>query len=310
MISKMTLINIEHNVELPNSPDGSVFYIKTCQRQIIVGLGKSPLKFYDPDHAPEGQVKNFLFGHNAYKFLLETLCGLRSRLLGENEIVGQFRQAFKQFLETDNRDNAFIPVLEKLLKDGKEIRTHYLKDISQLSYSGLARQCLQRKIKTGPVVVLGSGQLAVDLIKILGKRYQIILCARNLERVQELEQKDHVTAHPYDSLIDVYKYSAIINTISCKKPFITKEKIKIWKQNPQESRIFIDLASPTAFDSEVQLDSSIKLLADLFDLGENISNLKDQKVEKAREAIKEISAKRYHYFKLNFPLNGEESQFA
>jgi glutamyl-tRNA reductase len=310
MIRNLTLINLEHDVELPSSPDASVFFIKTCQRQIIVGFGKTPYHFYDPENAPAGKVKDFLMGHDAYSFLLKTICGLKSRLVGENEIVGQFRQAFKLFMDGENRDNALIPIFEKLLKDGKEVRTHYLRDISQLSYSGLAKQCLQRKIKNGPVVVLGSGQLAADLIKALGKKYPVILCARNQDRVQELIKKDHVTALPFDSLIDVYQYAAIINTIPCQNPLITQDKINIWKKNPQESRLFIDLASPTVFDAEVQLDSSIKLLADLFDLRENISNLKDKKVESALKAIKEISAKRYDYFKLNFPLSREESKFA
>jgi glutamyl-tRNA reductase len=310
MIRNITLINLEHDVELPSSPDGSVFYLKTCQRQMIVGFGKSPFNFFDPEKAKNQQVKDLLMGQEAYTFLLETLCGLRSRLMGENEIVGQFRQAFKNFLTLENRDNSLITVFEKLLKDGKEIRTYYLKDISQLSYSGLARQCIQRKIKSGPVVVLGSGQLAADLIKVLGKKYKIILCARNVERVNELCKKDHVIAHPYETLKDIYNYPAIINTIPCKMPFITAEKIKIWKQNPQESRLFVDLASPTAFDAEVQLDSSIMLLADLFDLGENIATLKDKKIENAREAIKDITTKRYDYFKLNFPLNREDSKFA
>ena len=310
MIRNLTVINLDHDLELPSSPDGSVFYLKTCQRQIIVGFGNNPNQFFDAEKAQAGQVKNLLIGHDAYTFLLETLCGLRSRLMGENEIVGQFRQAFKSFLAMENRDKMLIPVFEKLLKDGKEVRTHHLKDISQLSYSGLARQCLQRKIKTGPVVVLGSGQLASDLIKVLGKKYKIILCARNVEKVEELCKKDHVTAHPYATLKDIYNYPAIINTIPCQKPFITKEKINIWKQNPQESRLFIDLASPSVFDAEVQLDSSIMLLADLFDLGENISTLKDKKVENAREAIIEIAAKRYDYFKLDLPLKGEDLKFA
>jgi hypothetical protein len=119
-----------------------------------------------------------------------------------------------------------------------------------------------------------------------------------------------VENHPFEEIHGIYGYAAIINTIPCTKSFITEKKINIWKQNPIENRIFIDLASPTVFDASVQMDSSIKLLADLFDLGENISNLKDKKVERAQEAIKEITDKRYDYFKLNFPLNGEDSKFA
>ena len=308
MIRKLTLINLRPDVVLPQRPNGQVFYMKTCQRQIIVGLDHIPATFLGS--ISKDEIYDQISGIDAYQFLLETLCGLRSRLLGENEIVGQFRTAFKEFLAQDKRQNTLIPIIEKLLKDGKEVRTHYLKDISQLSYSGLARQIIQRNTKIGPVAVLGSGQLAEDLIKVLGRKYEIVLCARNEERVIELSKKPSVTALPFDQLNEVYQTALIVNTIPCNKPFITQEKVNFWKENTSEDRLFIDLASPTVFDHDVTEDSTIKLLADLFHLGENISSLKEKKIEQAKNAIGLLSSKRFDYFKINSPLSGEESKFA
>lgn len=308
MIRKLTILNLKSDYELPLKPQGEIFYIKTCQRQILAGF--SPELGPYLDCCDPNQILDHQTSRNAYTFLLETLCGLKSRLQGENEIVGQFRQAFKDFLSHENKNKALIPIFEKLLKDGKEIRTHYLRDISQLSYSGLARQFIQRQKKQGPVAILGSGQLAEDLIKVLAKKYDIIICARNEERVSYLTQKDRVEALPFDQLSEVYKNSLIVNTIPCTKPFISEEKVEFWKENTDTDRLFIDLASPTVFDHDVTEDSAIKLLADLFDLGENISSLKEEKIERAKEAITQLSHKRFDYFKIDLPLSREELKFA
>ena len=313
MINHLTLINLSQDINLESTPDGQVFYLQTCQRQMLVGLEKSPFQFLPEGTATDSfspESCTVIEGQEAYNFLLETLCGLKSRLVGESEIVGQFRQAFKSFLGFEQREKALIPLFEKLLKDGKEIRTRYLRDISQLSYSGLARQCLQKEVQNGPIAILGSGQMAEDLIKVLGKKYQILLCARNQNRIATLSQKESVTALPFDQLTEVYKTPYIINTIPSKIPFITKEKLQIWQQHNQSSRMLIDLSSPSAVDTDYHDDSAIKLLADLFDLGENISNLKDKKVEQAKSAITELSLKRCEYFKINFPLRREDLKFA
>ena len=65
-------------------------------------------------------------GQMAYMFLLETICGLKSRMLGENEIVSQFKEAFALYLAKEDKNPYIIQVFEKLFKDAKEIRTKYL----------------------------------------------------------------------------------------------------------------------------------------------------------------------------------------
>ena len=64
---------------------------------------------------------------------MEVICGLKSRLLGETEIVSQFKDAFDKFLNQEIRDPIVTLTLQKLFKDAKEIRHHHLSDVANIA---------------------------------------------------------------------------------------------------------------------------------------------------------------------------------
>lgn len=103
---------------------------------------------------------SLLRGPEAYRFLLETICGLKSPLFGETEILGQF----KQFLahQTVNPEFSFFkPWGQGLLEDTKQIRSDYLRGHTSQSYGSL----LRKKIPQGQsVTILGAGLLTESIL--------------------------------------------------------------------------------------------------------------------------------------------------
>src|SRR5690606_32390758 len=112
------------------------FVLRTCQRTLVLAYDRSPFE----DRAPVPHT--LLSGSDAYLFLLETICGLKSKLIGENEIVGQFKEAYKMYAQSTLKDTRLLAILEKLFKDAKDIRTQYLIGISQKTYASLTRKHL------------------------------------------------------------------------------------------------------------------------------------------------------------------------
>ena len=108
------------------------FTLKTCQRVILVQ--RAHLNEINDNE----RLKNFeyLNGAEAYQFILETICGLKSRLVGETEIVSQFKDSFEEYLKTDQRDSMLIKVFQKIFMDAKKIRSEHLQKIGLLSYCG------------------------------------------------------------------------------------------------------------------------------------------------------------------------------
>ena len=156
------------------------FVLETCQRTIVLStfIEEVPQSTHDVHE-----------GEKAYQFLLETICGLKSRLKGESEIVSQFKTAYSNYLEREYRSKVIMKVLEKLFKDAKEIRSNFLREIGQQSYTGIAKKILIDNSKGKKVLILGSGKLAKDAIRNLSKKFDIYLSARNESKLHEIRDE-------------------------------------------------------------------------------------------------------------------------
>jgi glutamyl-tRNA reductase len=118
----------------------------------------------------------------AYRFLLETICGLHSPLLGETEVLGQFREFCFATRFPSNAWGQFLRQLTTdLLTDAKRIRQQHLQNLGSQSYGSLARHEFKG---FASVAVLGAGQLAQEILPWLRDCAEVRVFARNLPRAQ------------------------------------------------------------------------------------------------------------------------------
>jgi glutamyl-tRNA reductase len=98
---------------------------------------------------------------DAYRLLLEILCGLQSPMVGETQVMGQF----KTFLATLDREHAWLGRLgQRLLGDARDIRTRYLQGLGSRSYGSAVR----RHLADGRhAVLIGTGKLAHEVLPFL-----------------------------------------------------------------------------------------------------------------------------------------------
>lgn len=135
-------------------------------------------------------------GREAYRFLLETICGLNSPIVGETAVMGQF----KEFLQnakfpTSSWGNFLRQLATNLMIDAKRIRHEHLQGLGSQSYGSLVRQHVKG---IAAVAVLGSGKLAREILPwLIGKTKVRVFC-RNLERAQSLrEEFPEIALVPY-----------------------------------------------------------------------------------------------------------------
>jgi len=69
------------------------FCLNTCQRVIYLGF-----KFFPLNHLEKQVSAEVYSGSKAYHHLLKIICGLESKILGESEIVHQFKTSFHEYL--------------------------------------------------------------------------------------------------------------------------------------------------------------------------------------------------------------------
>lgn len=164
-------IELENQLLAPLIVDNSsVLLWETCRRKIY---------FYLDETAFLADGRGFKQSLDAEAFLLEVLCGLHSPVIGETEILGQFRQ----FINNNSKHpwvqqwQSRMQVWFSLIKG---VREKYLYNFGSQSYGGYLRRVLQNE---NNVQIIGSGALVEDVLPWLVTK-NVSVFARNLEKAQ------------------------------------------------------------------------------------------------------------------------------
>ncbi len=302
MIKHLHLINLKPSYVGPCPLEKGSFQIATCQRTLLIGLNSGP---FPP---PNGDHFEIYEGAAAYKFLLETLCGLKSKMLAENEIVAQFKDAFHKYIDSPQKNTYIIHILEKAFKDAKNIRTHHLKKIGQLSYAGISKKILNI-FSPKEILLIGSGQLAQDVIKLFNKKSTISISARNPSSVSTLCQNHGLKSVEWknDELISESPF--IINTIGASTVLFDSPFFDTWSKK-HSNKLFIDLGSPSVLRTSRTQEQGVIRLNDILYYADIWGADKKLQVSEAIEAIKQVTLSRIRNDSFNFPYGWEELHFA
>jgi glutamyl-tRNA reductase len=292
MLSGLTLWNFSSGSLQQEELLGHAFVLRTCQRTLVLSYNTYPFNHTElPRH-------ELVYGRDAYLFLLETICGLKSRLIGENEIVGQFKEAYQIYTTSTLKDTKLLLVLEKLFKDAKDIRTQYLIGISQKTYASLTRKHFISKMKADHIVVVGSGALAEDLINQFKKKAQVSICARNTERALELARLHNLNIIPWDERSSLAARPFIANTVGTCAIVFDKAFFETWSL--QEEKLFVDLGSPSSIETKMISEDGVMRLDDIFREGAVVEEQKQAQIALAKAAMLTITMKRLTLFEVKF----------
>ncbi|MEE2670069.1 MAG: hypothetical protein VYA54_00055 [Bdellovibrionota bacterium] len=288
MLANLYLYNLPAQIELSDYSDlDGNFVLATCQRTMVLSQGT---KIDSLDEFTPFNDKD------AYQFLLEVICGMKSRLIGENEIVSQFKKAYQSYVQGSEKNTELLLILEKLFRDAKSIRSEYLTGISQKTYASLTRKEFVQKQRAQEIVILGSGQLAQDLINQFVKHCKITVCARNIEKIAELQNIERCNILEWDELSSLKDHPYIANTIGFKGELLGPDFFDVWASQ-HENKLFIDLGSPSCINTDLKTDDGVLRLDDIFNEGAIHEENKREKLEQAQSAIKDLVVKRKAYLR-------------
>lgn len=287
MLNKLVLNNFPSGTEVSMLDEGS-FVMSTCQRTLVLSYGKNP------NLCIQGKSEQ-LTGKAAYHYLLEIICGLKSKLLGENEIVGQFKTSYHNYISQKNKSTELLRIIEKLFKDAKEIRTDYLLGLCQKTYSSIARKHIVSVNKADHVLILGSGQLAEDLINQFKKKVTVFISARNTQRVQELAQTHNIEIIDWNNKELIKKFPFIANSIGFEGTLFDEDFFSSWNEL-HDTKLFVDLGSPSAIQTSLNFKEGVMRLEDVFQEGAVHESHKKNQVAQAKLAMAEIVKKREEIF--------------
>jgi glutamyl-tRNA reductase len=279
MRSQLVLIHRslgEGSVKPFNAVSGAAVWT-TCLRSIAVGEGTVPESLIA--HAVTGD--QVLSGPPAYQFLLETVCGLKSPVLGETEVHGQF----KKFLDEAKAhlSSAMFKALHQVHVDAKRIRASCLQDLGSQSYGSFCRR-LVRGLQG--VNLVGSGHLANELLPWLVKsKTPIRLFCRSAEQ----KKADFHSRFKNLAVEELFTGSPLGGALIIAAPVKSQELMAWMEKTGHNVELVIDLRAESAQDPmPALLNGEVINLKNVFEAIESARVKINSEIEKARAAIQQI----------------------
>ena len=247
--NKEKIDEIIANLKLITPFDNGVF-LSTCNRTEFYSFCKrTEIKNFDTflERLTGRDInlrKNdqYLFSNNdAFKHLLRVMTGIDSMIVGEPDIFGQVKKAFKNSKTFNYLDSELEVIFSRAINLTKEIRSETQLSRNPLSIASLVEnKILETKKK--PVLVIGAGDVGKALIKRLkNKGYEISLYNRSDIIVEGIQSKslEHVKE-------DINKYEIIVVAAASETPFFNENHL-----SKNDSLIF-DLAIPRNLPQELK----------------------------------------------------------
>ena len=154
---------------------------KTCLRQVLITNEQE----YSTHEVLDDDL--VLTGAEAFNYLIEVLCGLHSPIVGETEVLGQFRL----FVESRKNlgDSAFFENqkwLQFVFSEVKRIRTEHLVGVGSHSYGSLLRRYCK---ENDDITVLGAGHLAGEILPWLAHKKNLQVITRSPDKALPFKNK-------------------------------------------------------------------------------------------------------------------------
>ena len=250
----------------------------------VLELTKEALNISDiPD-------KNFYIydGLKALEHMCRVCCGIDSQVVGEQEIFGQFKNAYNSAKVFKTVGKELMIYVEKVFEIAKKVRTETKIGINPLSVSGLSFN-LVKEIFENPenkqVLVIGGGDLAKSIIKNLFDKGLRSISAIN-RTIKEIKISEDFSIIPMPlNLVhrELVNADIIICSASSLTPIIGKGAVEnALKNRGNKPMMIIDLAVPRNVEPEIK-DLELVYLFSIDDI-EKISqdNLEERLVEAGR----------------------------
>ncbi|MCP5488733.1 MAG: hypothetical protein H7A43_08785 [Verrucomicrobia bacterium] len=197
--------------------DTPFLVLSTCQRLECYGYGI-------PED-PRIRVLQTYRASDAFERIARIAAGVESRVLGELEVLGQVRTAYKLFRESANGNHNLLDrIFQDALALGRAARKASGIDRNLISLSGLATQELVDRVPHGSTIaVVGAGSLAGSIVRNLRKRgeYPVRIASRCPDRAYMLAMEVEGFSGALDNLAHLFEgVSGIITATGAPHPLV------------------------------------------------------------------------------------------
>jgi len=273
-----------HDIRALNSSipaDVGLVVLQTCNRVEIYFRGDQDSVLDRLRHSLASVGKNVdgsrwrvLCGREVVTHLFRVAAGLESLSVGENEILGQVRDAYTQWRRKRRVDQHLSALFEKALHVGKRVRSETSISKGKTGVYSLAVAYASQRVDlhSSSIAVIGAGDVGSKIVKMLhdlGVR-DVTIINRTVSTARRLAEKYNYeyNALSFDSLSG---YDVVFSAINYPS-----------KKRAAGARIVVDLSVPPVFVGE-----NVVYLEELREIAERNAESKKEEVRRAEGIIRE-----------------------
>ncbi|MGL4208840.1 MAG: glutamyl-tRNA reductase [Candidatus Adiutrix sp.] len=292
--------------------------LSTCNRLEIIGVSPEPAKAHqtiikallDITQLSLADLTPLIYefyGSKAARHLFRVSASLDSLILGEAQILGQVKEAFRQSLRLRSAGPIINKLMHKSFQAAKRVRTETCLAGGAVSVASAAVS-LAKTLKGGNLngaktLILGAGPMASLAARHLIKRNaQVTIMSRTPEKADYLAHKHQITAAPWGQLSKILiKADIVIAATGAKAPILNLNNVSesVHERAPK-SLLIIDIGVPRNVSHDLKRLEAITL-RNIDDLNEVVwdSRLSRQNAAtKAELIIDEELLKFTHWLKI------------
>jgi len=264
-------------------------YIKTCNRsEIYLVLNELPESLLsDPD--------NFIIQRDidALRHLLRLASGLESMILGEDQILGQIKDARKKAIKECSIGPVLRTVFTKAIHVGQLARNNTRINQGTLSIGSAAvelAESVQGDLKCKKVLIIGAGKMGTLVARalVLKKLKAIVVANRTYQSAVKLAGELGGYAIHFEKLQEAMADAdVIISATGAPHSILTYRQVKDTVQPENlKNMVMVDLANPRDIDERVK-DLGVKLfnIDDLRVIADNSMKLRQLEVSKVESIV-------------------------
>ena len=289
---------------------GEYYLLSTCNRVEILFTCREPgqmrrevLDLLFAGNVTREEVAECIYtfeDEDAVHHLFMVASSLDSMIVGESQILGQLKDAFRHASEQKTSGQILNKLLHKSFSVAKRVRTETRIGASAVSISYAAVE-LGRKmfgeLKGKRVMLVGAGEMAeLAAEHLVGQGIRdVVVANRTLERAMKLANRFNGTAVGLDELVEqLLNVDIIISSTGATDLILHKKDVaSIMRRRRNQPLFFIDIAVPRDLDPEINELDNVYLydIDDLNNVVELNKEQRDQEAIKARRIVEEETLK-------------------
>lgn len=286
--------SIEESVVISTCNRTEVYFCAHHADESLAAIKEILINSFDIDRRILEEYTYILKDESSYKHLFLVASGLDSMVVGEPQILGQVKDAYR--IATHNNSTGYLlnKLFHKTFNVAKRVRSETRIGYNPVSISSMAIELSKRifgELQERKVLVIGAGEMSEIALRHFKKEglHEIFIINRTFGNAKKLAEDVGGIPYPFENMSDLLaQIDMVLSSTGAEKPLIDAGLIvQVMKKRKNRPLFLVDIAVPRDIDPLVNNIENVYLydIDDLKDLSQRHLSGRLRESEKALEIV-------------------------